>query len=380
MIKIAKWFNNHQAPMCLTIDDISDVYIKPRGLKSKKIMPFFDWGFGLDKDGSLYKFFVNNIIEKNPEMKITFFLPLGVHGSPNINSNYEIKNYGLQRKNFLKFIKNIQDKYDFEIAAHGINHDKYIDINNPEIRNNVMHELTYVNRDNFIKKMKQIIDSLYKDYGIEIVGGRSPGYENKTLKPKDLSKIGLLYWNFDFFNLKPMDPKTINDLVIMPSNIPGNLFNDHPTMLTFENILREIKKNYRLSKLMKIYESGNPIIIAEHFMFFRTDGKLQSPSIYSDVDSINKIYALFKRANIWHATCSNVAKYFESYCHSSIRKIDNKRYKLTYIGKYKKPFITIISNSKEFKNVETGKIIKGYYKHGYWIYNNINTGVYEEIE
>lgn len=379
MIKIAKWFNNHQAPICLTIDDISDVYIKPIGIKSKKIMPFFDWGFSLDSDSSIYKFFVDNIVNRNPEMKVTFFLPLGIHGSLNPNNNYEVENHGLQRKDFLKFIKNIHDEYEFEIAAHGINHNKYIDVNNPQIRNNVIHELTYTDINKFKKRIKKIIDNLYQENGIKVVGGRSPGYENKRLKPKDFSEMGLLYWNFDFLNLKFVNLKIIDDLIIMPSNIPGSLFNNSPTSSTLKNILKEIKKAPKLSKLITIYKSGNPIIIAEHFMFLRTDGRFQSPSIYSDVDSINAIYALFKRADGWHATCAEIARYFESYSHSSFRQLDNKRYELIYNGKYKKPFITVISNSRKLKNVKTGEVVNGYYKQGNWIFNNIEVGIYEEI-
>ncbi|GAI52849.1 unnamed protein product, partial [marine sediment metagenome] len=162
MIKIAKWFDNYQAPVCLTIDDISDVYIKPEGIENKEITPFFDWGFGLDSNGSLYRFFVDSIVKRNPEMKVTFFLPLGIHGFLNPNSNYEVENHGLQRKDFLKFIKNTQDEYEFEIAGHGVNHNKYTDVNNPEIRNNVMLELTYIDTNKFKKRMKQIIDSLYQ--------------------------------------------------------------------------------------------------------------------------------------------------------------------------------------------------------------------------
>ncbi|GAH08362.1 unnamed protein product, partial [marine sediment metagenome] len=222
--------------------------------------------------------------------------------------------------------------------------------------------------------------SLYKDYGIEIVGGRSPGYESKMLKPKDFFKMGLLYWNFDFNNLKSISPKIIDDLVIMPSNISGSLFNNNPTSSTLKNILREVRKAHKFSKLINIYKSGNPIIIAEHFMFFRTDGRFQSPSVYSDVNSINEIYAIFKRANIWHASCAEIARYFESYNHSSIKRLNNKRYELVYNGNQKKPFITLISDHREIKNVETNEIIKGYYKHSYWVYNTINVGVYDEIK
>jgi len=378
-MKIAKWFNNCKAPICLTIDDLSDVYVKPERLENKKITPAFDWGFGLDGDGSLYEFFVDSIVKRNPEMKVTFFLPLGMHGCPNPNSSYEVENHGLQRQDFLRFIKNIQNEYEFEIAAHGINHNKYTDINDPEIRNNVVLELTYIETNKFKKRMKRIIDTLHQDYGIEIVGGRSPGYENKMLKPKDFSEMGLLYWNFDFSNLKSISPKIIDDLVIMPSNVQGDLLNNSPASLTLKNILREIRKMHKFSKLTKIYESGNPIIIAEHFMFLRTDGRFQSPSIYADVDSINAVYALFKRANVWHATCAETARYFESYTHSSLRQLNNKRYELIYNGKYKEPFITVISDRREFKSVGTGEIIKGYYKQDYWIYNNINAGIYEEI-
>jgi len=50
-----------------------------------------------------------------------------------------------------------------------------------------------------------------------------------------------------------------------------------------------------------------------------------------------------------------------------------------YNDKYKKPFITLISEHREIKNVETNEIIKGYYKQSYWVYNTINVGIYEEI-
>lgn len=43
MIKIATWFNNYQAPICSTIDDLSDVYVKPEGLENKKIINKTDW-------------------------------------------------------------------------------------------------------------------------------------------------------------------------------------------------------------------------------------------------------------------------------------------------------------------------------------------------
>lgn len=42
--------------------------------------------------------------------------------------------------------------------------------------------------------------------------------------------------------------------------------------------------------------------------------------------------------------------------------------------------ITVISDHREVKDVETGEIIKGYYKQGYWVYNTVSAGIYEEIE
>jgi len=321
---------------------------------------------------------MDTVIKKNPEIKVTFFLPLGIHGFLNPNSGYEVENYGFQREDFLKFMKNIQDEYESEIAGHGIKESKYTDVNNTEIRNNVMHELTYIDTNTFKKRMKQIIDTLHQCYGIKVVGGRSPGYENKISKPKVFSEMDLLYWNFDFSNLNSISPEIVDGLVIMPSNVSGDLFNNNPTSSILESILREIRKMHRLSKLVKIYETGNPIIIAEHFVFLRTDGRFQSPSIYADVDSINAIYALFKRADLWHATCAEIARYFESYSRLSVRQLDNKRCQLIYSGKYTKPFITVISNNRELKNVETSEIIKGYYKQGHWIYNAIDAGTYEE--
>jgi len=58
-------------------------------------------------------------------------------------------------------------------------------------------------------------------------------------------------------------------------------------------------------------KNGQVVTIQEHMAFSRTDGKRQTPNIIDDIESLKEIYSILRTKNIWHATCSEIAQYFE---------------------------------------------------------------------
>jgi len=67
MLEKCKWFNNYQAPCCLMIDDLAPVAISRDG----RIGANNDWGYLMDKPGSLYKYLDQWLFQKYPEIVIT---------------------------------------------------------------------------------------------------------------------------------------------------------------------------------------------------------------------------------------------------------------------------------------------------------------------
>ena len=61
-MKKCKYYNNAQTACTLMIDDLAQVAITNNGV----LLPSNDWGYGLDQENSLWRYFERNLIEKYP--------------------------------------------------------------------------------------------------------------------------------------------------------------------------------------------------------------------------------------------------------------------------------------------------------------------------
>ena len=57
----ARWFNDAQAAVALTIDDLSYGYLDPTGVG---LGPFNDWGYGCRREGSVFRYFEEHFLAR----------------------------------------------------------------------------------------------------------------------------------------------------------------------------------------------------------------------------------------------------------------------------------------------------------------------------
>ena len=90
-----KWPNNAQAPVLFFIDDLCNKWIDVKG--DGKIYPEGDWGYsGLDKNGA-YHFLEKEILSANPDVKVTFFVPVGKRADAVKNGVYNSYSYSINK-------------------------------------------------------------------------------------------------------------------------------------------------------------------------------------------------------------------------------------------------------------------------------------------
>ncbi len=358
MFKIAKWFNNYQAPAVLMIDDLSDSYIDVYADSYKN-----DWGHLCDKPGSSFKFLEKNLLENYPYIKITFFVPYLKHGVINENSRYQYKKFSLgERKEYTGFLKKLDEK-GYEIAHHGSNHGEYVDKNNPSTDDgNWIHEWELFGDIasgvkttlNGVKRFKNICD-------IDIAGGKYCGYKTIDNSQAIIDKCNFLYW-CDKINFLEKDYKEgffgQNRTVSFPTNFNGNSFvqlsyksgKKKRDMLT--KFTRYFQPIYNLLIYIKLYglcKKGYIISIQEHISPSTSAGTLQAPNIITDIESLHKIFKFLKRFSIWYATCKEIGIYIHT--RDNCKTIRKKNELVINFNNYKNinnPVISVV-NEKPFR-------------------------------
>lgn len=356
MFKIAHWFNNHQAPVVLMIDDLSDAYINvyPEPYKN-------DWGYLCNKNGSSFNFLQKNLLNFYPHIKITFFAPYLKHNVINEHSAFEFKKYALgDRHEYTVFLKQLNEA-GHEIAHHGSTHGEYIDKRIPTTVNNWTHEWvlfddvdTGVNTTiNGIKKFKEICD-------VDVVGGKYCGYISIGNSREIIDKCDFLYWcERTNYNISGYNVNTFgkNEVISFPTTVAGNsfvrlsYFTGNQKKDKQKRILKYFQPLYNIWSYINIYrhyKKSHILSIQEHYSPSKTSGSVQSANIFSDINSLHKIFNFLQKLSIWHANCKEIASYIYIREHSDI-VIDEEKINIIFKNKkkIKNPIISI-TNSKAF--------------------------------
>ncbi len=333
MIKIAKWFNNYQAPSVLMIDDLSDVYIDVYKESYKN-----DWGYMCDQKGSAYHYLKNTLFLKFPYIKATFFVPYARHNVPNENSKYKIKKYALgERDEYTKFITKIVKQDGHEIAHHGSDHGEYIDPKNVSTANNFKHEWElFESVDEGVKTTLEGVKRFKEICDVEVSGGKFCGYKMRENSLKIIDECNFLYWS-DRINFiqKEYDAHFFgkNKVISFPTNFSSNEFvrlsylSGHPKRDKIKKILKYFQPLYSFlayHNLSNLYKNGHIISIQTHISPSTALGTVQALNIVTDMPSLIKIYNFLSKRSIWYATCHDIAKYFYVRENSKISLHDNK--------------------------------------------------------
>jgi hypothetical protein len=295
------------------IDDLVPVAVTRNG----KLGPHNDWGYLMDQPNSLFSYFQRFLLSKFPEIKGTFFVPLESQYSISEENGYAVFKKDID-KEFIEFIK--RQANEFEIAFHGIRHTYKKD-------NTRFFEFENPNLEDFTT-FKNKIDA-YASMGIEFTGGKFPGYRFNETAIEFIQFMNYKWFalNAGMINRKSQGNKLsyINNtnIVNIPTNLAGDIFNIKPKKAGF--LKRSIKRILFPGRYIKpeeyleyLYIHGHPIFIQEHFQNQGTEGKRQTPNIYDDICSLDRIFGLLRPLDIWYACCSEIAHYYDSYKNTEI--------------------------------------------------------------
>lgn len=374
-----KYYNNAQTACSLMIDDIVPVFVSYDG----KLRPWNDWGFGANNDNSLYKYFYDHFLSRNPEVMGTIFIPLESHNYLPNDSGMKVKKRNWN-ENDIPFFNKLKENFDF--AFHGIKHTSQY---NNSILSPTIFEFSELKlKDSAVVRQK--IFEFEKLFGVKFSGGKFPGYFRKNNESFVLIyQLGLKWWAYtSAVNKKQLNNKhsyiKLNDsyLLDIPSNITGDIYLKY--FYTTNSMLRKSYNRFKRFKryfyndnyLDYLYNNNLVITIQEHYLNQSFNGKRQKPNLFDDIHSISKIYSFLRGADLWHATCSEIANYLDSYDHTEIITIEDNKFEIKYSGSWDQMFLSFASANREIKNLETGKISHGVYKNNKWIYNNLKEGKY----
>lgn len=315
MFKIAAWYDNYQAAAVLMIDDLSDAYINiyPESYKN-------DWGYLGDKEGSAFHFLQQELLTFYPDIKITFFVPYLRHGILNENCGYPIQKYALgERKEYCQFLQKLVS-YGHEIAHHGSDHGRYIDLNQCDVGENWVHEWAlFKTVEEGVTITQKGVDLFKQITDITIAGGKYCGYVAIDNSQEIIDQCNFLYW-CDNGNYQANDTRYFgkNRIFSFPTSFAGNRFvrlsyiTGDPSRDRQKQYMKYFQPLYSLLsyfKLYQLYKHQKIISIQEHISPSTTWGTVQSSNIATDIKSLNKIFAFLQPLNIWYATCAEIATY-----------------------------------------------------------------------
>jgi hypothetical protein len=363
------YHNNAKTAVVLMLDDLVPIAVS----SNSSIETRNDWGYLEDRIDSLYKYIENYLFKKFPEIKGTIFLPLEEHKS--IESNgYTIFSNDFN-DSFIKFLKRIESRFEF--AFHGIQH---TNIENGKVK----FEFENYSNSLDIEFANKLIN-FEKKTGIIFSGGKFPGYRYNYNAIEFIKNLKYKWMALDSHMInKKHDDNSLkyiknSKLVGIPTNLSGDVFNSLPPRAN--NVRKFVKKILKKKKLPEelieyLYLNQLPIIIQEHFQNLRIDGKRQTPNIYDDLISLDKIFGMLRPLDIWYTNCGEIAHYFDSYQNTQLT-LNNDGFEINYNGNWDEPIISFESEISKIIDVSSNKTIKGLLKNGKFIYTINKSGKFK---
>lgn len=352
-ISTCKWYNNAIAPVLLLIDDLANVWVDTNGNGIIDLEE--DWGYARDMEKSSFRF-LNEVILKNfPNIKATFFVPVGIRvgviENPKIKVISKMINCDEEIKAFFKSVDN-EDK--FEIAYHGTTHGKV-----GKTRNDFKQEWElFKSLDEAVETINKGKDIYIDVFGRYPKGGKYCGYKTNEFSDESIDKTDFLWWcrshnkgiingrdcnasDDDLNQLSNLDIKTFgnNQVLDIPTTLNGSIFTGvfNPNKKTLKGIAKIILKDYLIKKKLLevdfLLKNNLVISIQEHISPARDDGRRQSPNIFDDKESLSFIFNYLKNKNVWYCTGTELAEYY--ILRNNIKLIDVKdsSFEMEYIGK-----------------------------------------------
>jgi hypothetical protein len=371
-VEICKWYNNADSPVLFFIDDLASVWVDVNG--DDEVQPEEDWGYLKDKDGSAFQYLENEILAHYPNVKVTFFVPVGQRvgmvKNPKIKSVSKMINADEESKCFFKKVHNLEK---FEIAYHGTTHGEIGDFS----EDFKQEWETYSSLEEAIHTIEQGKE-IYRDtIGEFPKGGKYCGYTSNSFSDESIDKTGFTwwcrYWNRGIEykkipNITGDDENPITNfdiklfgkyqIVDIPSTIDGDLLNSifDCRLKSIKGILkimlRPILIKRKLKQLDYLLKNRLVVSIQEHIAPSRDDGRRQQPNIFDDKKSLNALFSYLINKNVWYCTGTELARYVRVREGVEVKYINDKEFILNdKTNQNAGEIITLYINDSKAKNI-----------------------------
>lgn len=357
------------------IDDLVPAAVSLDG----KLGPHNDWGFLLDGPDSLFTFFRENLLKNYPEIKGTVFLPLESQRSIPTGPGYVVFRKDIDDE-FVKFTKKFSAM--FELAFHGIRH-TFLEAGQ------WIFEFADPGGEDLALAEEKITAAAA--LGIRFNGGKFPGYKGNEKAIDFVRQENFKWLAFSACMINKKHPCNELDfvnktgMVNIPTNMSGDVFNEKATKgssskRVFKYLL-STGSHFKPEKHLEfLYIHGHPITIQEHFQNQRPDGKRQTPNIYDDIHSLDRIFAWLRPRDIWYATCSDIAHYFDSYMNTEVVEKNNDEFEIRYQGNWEKMYLSFAADCPSVQESPAGSKYSGIEKNGRFVFNCLPAGTYRSCQ
>lgn len=238
-IEACKWYNDAHSPVLLMMDDLANTWVDTKGNGELELGG--DWGYHKYAEQSAMQFLMDRILSQYPEVKVTFFVPVGervgILEQPVLNQISLPINADEESK---QFFRSVHEDSRFELAYHGTTHGRV-----GESAAEFVQEWSLFSSVEDARETIQAGMSIFRDAVGEFPqGGKYCGYESNDFSDDSIDESGFTwwcrYWNRgqneqESLNIRGSDHNPLtnydvkrfgkNNVVDIPSTLNGALLN-----------------------------------------------------------------------------------------------------------------------------------------------------------
>ena len=318
-VQICRWKGGAVAPVCLMVDDLANVWIKTRSGRDPR--PGDDWGhWGRVRNSSLW-WLENRVLRGFKDVRVTFFVTMS-RAPETVESRYR-GHFGsiAEDDTIADFFRGVHATPRYELAYHGFTHG----VSGTGQRPFIQEWESFGSLDEAIEVTNRGREVFRVVTGEYPRGGKYCGYKRNAFSDASIDRCGFNWWcRFDTLSANPVGTERREGfstsrfgerrLVDLPSTVHGGAISMPPgrkaSMRWWYSLLLLYKRRMEFRRHLEfLIAHGLPVLIQEHSARSRTVEEPQTPNIVDDTRGLRWILRWLSRANVWHATCSEIAAY-----------------------------------------------------------------------
>lgn len=350
-VRVAPWPNDVDSPVIFMIDDLANVWIDTN--RNGRVDWGEDWGYAQDSEGSSLKFLEEQILARFPDVKVTFFVTVGERAPVIRNGRYPCYARPINATDESKiFFKRLHDSYQYELAYHGLTHGIPGTSSSKEF---VQEWVSYRSLEEAIRTIEEGKRIYFDVCGEFPKGGKYCGFVKNAFSDKSIEDTGFLWccreWSRGMSGIPDEERFAVKyfgqrRVIHIPCTVSGGVVGLRPTLATSHGVRRYLgywRSWFRMRwQVTKLLYARQVVSIQEHIAPSREDGVRQRPNIFDDKESLLSIFRFLAGKNVWYATGTEVAEYFEARENIQIRVMTNNMFQLQYTGRVVDPSITLV--------------------------------------